>query len=179
MGCDIHLYIEKKIDEKEWVYIGESDYNGRDYELFGFMAGVRGSQQYFKQKGLPDDISSGVRKICVDYGSDGHSHSWLTLEELQSVDWESNKFMIQEDGIMADDQWEKFQETVKAGKPDYSLTYPHWGAGGDPKTSSYHEWGVPIIIEFKEFYEEVVKQLPTYCVGYKPDEIRIVFWFDN
>lgn len=178
MGCDIHLYVEKKIN-REWVYADKIDV-GRDYELFGFLAGVRGEQQHFEQKGFPDDASPKVREICEGYGVDGHSHSWLTLEELQTVGWEDDKVMIKESGIMANKQWEKFQETIKIGKPDYSLRFPYWGAGEYLETpSSYHEWEVPITIEFKHFYEEVVKRLPTYCRDCKPNEIRIVFWFDN
>lgn len=180
MGCDIHLYLEKKVDNKEWAYIEEGDV-GRDYDLFGFLAGVRGykEEQHFERKGLPDDMSAEVQKECNDYGSDGHSHSWLTLKELHTVDWNSDTFMIKKSGIMNNDQWEKFQDTVKAGKPDFSLTYPYWGAGGDEKTSSYHEWEVPIREEFKTFYDKVVQRLPACCIYCRPDELRIVFWFDN
>ena len=183
MGCDIHLYLEKKMQFRDgnpprWVYIEEIDV-GRDYELFGFLAGVRSDYQHFERKEtIPEDISPELRRELEDWGSDGHSHSWLTLEELQTVDWQDEQIMIPLSGIMDNDQWEAFDKSVKMGKPDYSLMYPYWAAGGDPKTSSYHEWEYPRKLELEHFYNKVVKRMQT--VGdCKPNEIRIVFWFDN
>jgi|SRR5882672_1565310 len=108
MGCDIHLYAEIKQDGKwvsadKWsadpwddgdaqcVEIKWNDrlYNGRNYALFGVLAGVRDRSQLLisRPRGLPKDISLEVRKRSDDYGSDGHSHSWLTLAELLAYDW--------------------------------------------------------------------------------------------
>ena len=187
MGCDIHMYIEKKDKEKgQWEAVDYSDDIdvGRDYDLFCFLAGVRCGEepQHFERKGLPDDLSPEVREECEGWGSDGHSHSWLTLEELQTVNWEDDKAMIRQSGIMANYQWEKFEETIKKGKPDYSIIKTYWQAGGDPETSSYHEWNYPMKLEFKTFYVEVVKRLQNECKkeeDCKPSDIRIVFWFDN
>lgn len=180
VGCDIHLYIEKKVAGKGWRLVETPDiYNGRNYDLFGFLAGVRGDNQHFDQKGFPDDAGPELSEIREYYGSDGHSDSYLTLEELQTVDWESDTFMLPQYGIMDNVQWERFQESIKSGKPDYSLRYPYWQGGGDPKTSSYHKWKVPISIEFDDFYAQVIKELPILGDGCKPSDIRIVFWFDN
>jgi len=126
MGCDIHLYIEKrvfaysdkdkengfwvcqdKLSENEDFYI-EKDYNppylfvkredefythGRNYNLFCALAGVR-SYHFIgapplvsPPKGMPKDASKIVKKFKREYGSDGHTHSYLTLLELQRFDW--------------------------------------------------------------------------------------------
>lgn len=177
MGCDIHMFIEKKIGS-EWMSMGEIDVN-RNYDLFAFLAGVRGDGQHFARKGFPEDASQQVKEECWEYGSDGHSHSYLTLRELQTVNWDDETFMMDQEGIMPNEQWPKFEETVKAGKPDYNLLYPHWAAGGDPETSSYHEWQIPRKILLQDFNDKVMKFLPSLCIDCTPDEIRIVFWFDN
>lgn len=74
MGCDIHLYREKKIDG-EWLTAdvgweaeqGELSlpyekqiYTGRNYNLFGLLCGVRRPNQYSKNlKGC--QITSALR----------------------------------------------------------------------------------------------------------------------
>ena len=39
----------------------------------------------YPPKGIPPDASNWFQVQCDDYGSDGHSHSWLTLAELRLV----------------------------------------------------------------------------------------------
>lgn len=113
MGCDIHLFAEKKVGEK-WISIdkytknpdfGEDDnrefiierenriYSGRNYNLFCALAGVRsfhfeGDPSIVSEpKGLPEDCCDEIKKESAAYGSDGHSHSWNTLAELEAFDW--------------------------------------------------------------------------------------------
>jgi len=89
MGMDIHIVAQVKVDGK-WE---TTDYNitnhGRDYELFGLLAGVRGHSSPIKSpKGFPEDFE--VTKKDGDFytnddadfwmGNFGHSH--YTLEEL-------------------------------------------------------------------------------------------------
>lgn len=104
VGCDIHLYEEQYCKkEKKWkavkahTFVIEEDdffegnipqmdptYQGRDYDLFGVLAGVRREFSYsFEPRGLPEDVSQEVETISKHWDGDGHSHSWLTLEELK------------------------------------------------------------------------------------------------
>ena len=102
MGCDIHWYSETKKDGK-WVCdqansfekdedpdyehhnINNFPNQGRDYWLFGLLANVRCDVPYgFAPKGIPEDISSEVKTIFDEWDSDGHSHSYLTREELKA-----------------------------------------------------------------------------------------------
>lgn len=160
MGCDIHLYLEKKVydypkEEKKnrkWLSLDkwvqnedslsdndslvwdtiykESTYNGgRNYNLFTALANVRSG--YFDPpapfisapKGLPHDVSIPIKMRSEYYGSDGHSHSWLTLKELKEFDFS------------------RFGDTCK------------------------------------EFIDEVIPKMEAQEVD--DDEVRIVFWFDN
>lgn len=125
MGCDIHLYAEKKVTPKwwefwkrpKWVSIDKYSRNedwesfddpeykvayddrfytgGRSYNVFCALANVRafhftGDPPCVSQpKGLPHDCCPEILAESDRYGSDGHSHSWNTLRELQDFDWSS------------------------------------------------------------------------------------------
>jgi|APAga8741244001_1050109.scaffolds.fasta_scaffold26540_2 hypothetical protein len=104
MGCDIHMYVEKKV-KNEWKvvkgpnsyygkYEWEKDkmrfdwiYNGRNYDLFAFLADVRNYKGKIKPlalpKELPEDKSEFVAQIAEGWQWDGHSYSHFTLKELK------------------------------------------------------------------------------------------------
>lgn len=89
MGCDIHVHIEVKNNDK-WEHYSLPHIE-RHYELFAKMADVRnfnGIKPISEPKGLPDDLSI-VTQIDVDrWGEDAHSHSWFGPEELVKLrDW--------------------------------------------------------------------------------------------
>lgn len=151
MGCDIHMYIEKKKNGK-WIpaqgFMQTGDrtdgppdvpyhdqFNQRNYALFGFLAGVRNSDiVWFKPKGFPEDASKEVKRVYRRWGVDAHTPSYLTKEELDRVDW---------DGKI--DCYGKIQTRKEA-------FYPFW---------------------------DLVYWLNSYDYTCNPDEIRLVFWFDN
>jgi hypothetical protein len=88
MGCDIHAYVEVKIDGSWHMFEpvrGEG--GGRDYEFFTHLCGVRAQYTndenlWPEPKGLPLDASV-ISKFHSDrWGCDGHSHSWETYTEF-------------------------------------------------------------------------------------------------
>lgn len=81
MGCDIHLHQEVKI-KGVWHHYRDTR-TPRHYGLFSKMAGVRGDETPIaKARGLPQDVTE-FTKFCSDYdGDDGHTHSYLTLDEI-------------------------------------------------------------------------------------------------
>jgi hypothetical protein len=94
MGCDIHFYVEKKIDNS-WMPVKADRhseltyrnwaYSGRDYHLFSYLADVRSYGRgdcLAEPRGLPEDVSPEIGRESDEYGLDGHSHSHFTLEEL-------------------------------------------------------------------------------------------------
>jgi len=83
MGCDIHAYIEIKVDGT-WHHYGPAEIK-RDYDLFEYMAGVRGEVQDWPPRGLPADISVVTQLLADHEGSDGHTHSWLGYDEMIKV----------------------------------------------------------------------------------------------
>ena len=70
-------------------------YGGRNYTLFGVLAGVRDSNvvPIAEPRGLPDDMSPDVVALIEDYDSDDidlgdHSQTWLLLSEILAYDWD-------------------------------------------------------------------------------------------
>ena len=106
MGCDIHLYVEKRLRNGEWAFIrnlnetinseglrpwggqgvvvgGFWKLSGRNYNLFALLAGVRGDGP--EAKGLPGDVSDLLQEGSDSYGGDAHSHSWSTPLEFMEA----------------------------------------------------------------------------------------------
>lgn len=191
MGCDIHLYVEKKKKGK-WVMaqglVEDEDgvlnvpypdrrYTGRNYELFGFLAGVRCSNnQFFEAKGFPNNASKELKDIYEAWDVDAHTPSFLTLAELKEVGWEDMKVKVS--GLKQKDELKKLYDTLKTDNPDYNLLYPYC-QGTTYQDYERFEVGIPISFEFKEFYREVVDEIAGYDWDCNTEEIRIVFWFDN
>jgi hypothetical protein len=109
----INKYYSPDEDDGEPEYIIEySDrfYNGRNYALFEYLSGVRGDDDnaISKPRGVPKDVSNTVKYEIDSYGSDGHSHSYFTLDELLQYDF--SKFPI----------FEKTIEKMKSIDEDYT-----------------------------------------------------------
>lgn len=110
----------------------DQPYVGRNYRLFGALAGVRDYNMEIISdfaKGLPVDVSTEVCGISDSWDIDGHSHSYLTVKEL--ID-------------------SKYYKMSKKELDDIGM--------GD------------------FFFKQVVNTLLS--MG-NPEDVRIVFWFDN
>jgi hypothetical protein len=100
MGCDIHLYVEKKV-KNAWnpvpgpnpffgEYLQEPKriyhnwaYKSRNYPLFELLADVRREGEFkalSEPRGLPEDVSDILAKKADNV--DWHSYSYFTLPEL-------------------------------------------------------------------------------------------------
>lgn len=94
MGCDIHAYVEIKING-QWELYNHPRIE-RNYILFARMANVRNYAEacvepIAEPRGLPIDISK-MTRFCRDAdGIDGHSDSWLSGEEVEALcEWFNN-----------------------------------------------------------------------------------------
>lgn len=93
MGCDIHGWIEiKPFSDSGWEpAVRLSVVLGRNYAVFGLLFGVRnatGLLPLAPRRGLPPDVSRVVQAEAAAWEDDGHSHSSVTLAELDAYDWE-------------------------------------------------------------------------------------------
>lgn len=89
MGCDIHLHQEVLIKGR-WQHYAERTI-GRDYELFGRMAGVRGSTEVpiSLPKGAPQKMTL-ITRLDLEKQCEGCAHniSWFKASEIRRLeDW--------------------------------------------------------------------------------------------
>ena len=78
--------------DNEWtVHYHDRIFSGRNYSLFSILADVRnhsdGINPISEPRGVPDDASFAYKQVVKAWGSDGHSHTYFTLQELLDVDW--------------------------------------------------------------------------------------------
>lgn len=200
MGCDIHMITEIRKNGK-WERVLEipETLKNRNYSVFAFLADVRNSWDIngFKPKGLPEDISGLTFDKDEDEDeedyyeidfreerSDYHSHSWLTLKELQEAD--KSDFLYTK--IKVDKEFiDKFFEF--GGKMPEQMEIIDY----TPNTLVdvfYYAYQPNVIIRWKSVKEselknisifEGIKELEEIAEKYDVDNenIRIVFAFDN
>lgn len=172
-------------------------YIGRNYNLFAMLADVRngygfagcdtgeGFKPIASPRGLPPDVCSVVKLESMGWGIDGHSHSWLTVRELLDYDTSQTSVLS---GLV---DMEEFRSFIENGSPsgwcgdawgpkikkvsnhemrdlldrdvDYTpMTRVSW-------TKTYHDCAL-------KFWDKTVPELQK--LG-DPDNVRLVFWFDN
>lgn len=104
MGCDIHAMIEAKRRYEylpnawSWQSCGRIAIS-RDYRLFAVLADVRNYhgvkpiakprlnyEMLTKSDHNDEYVSQDFWLWARDYGVDGHSHSFVTLDELETAD---------------------------------------------------------------------------------------------
>lgn len=193
MGCDIHSFIEIRTKDKwelcEIPYFTEYDYkktrkyeknftahpfDWRSYGMFSVLAGVRGSAKPITPpKGIPEDVSSDISKNWEQWGSDGHTPSYYVLRELlefnflQNFTYETFASYGGEDEILISNP-NKFGNTFNSRMICLEKVRPKDG---------YERKGK---ITYKTFLGELFfLQLDEMCDIKNPEDVRIVFWFDN
>jgi len=86
MGCDIHAYLDVTEGEPDperdyagWIQTFAHDIPiGRDYALFGLLAGVRGGKALIEPRGLPEYDQMGWRT---------RDTYWLRVTDSPSCGW--------------------------------------------------------------------------------------------
>lgn len=203
MGCDIHMFCEERKTingETKWVNVdywkinpyydknennGEREmevvplYDGRSYRVFTALCGVRDyhgeSPKISEPKGLPVDCCIEINEESERWGSDGHSHSYVTLREVL-------KFV----NDCAPTKCSGYVSPEDAGKLDRLNVKPKmWCQGTSDSTWVHREWEVTGINPLDELLDKMVKRFNKYCNDVSEIEesslhnFRIVFWFDN
>lgn len=95
MGCDIHLVLECKYENK-WVGINTFQYHTdrdgkssfpiireRNYKRFAMLAGVRGDGP--SPLGMPKDASELTKLMYNILDTDGHSHSYMATDKFIEI----------------------------------------------------------------------------------------------
>lgn len=215
MGCDIHLFVEKRIPKVGWRIDHsrdwDSDFGRRSYTAFSMLADVRNGyghdiEPIFEPRGVPEDASLLYKGHVEDYGGGGHSHSYATLQELKDYRARMNGRFFPQRGVLSAVQYDAFKASgippkewsggiggrkIKTVSPEaYEKLGPlraagttNWRGTPDMVTSEgdiiyvQAEWQRPYVQE-GDFLSELVSALTEESDG-RPDDIRIVFFFDN
>lgn len=158
-------------------------------------------------KGLPSDVTKEVSDESASWGADGHSHSYFTVQELLDYDWtqvanhrgivspeEFEKWSRyrREEGegpeswcggvggrdtqILSTDEMDKLIKQIgaKAGE-DKSLYKKLWDHHMKNVWARI-QWSEPYYDSARYFLSQTIFKLLR--LG-KPEDVRIVFWFDN
>jgi hypothetical protein len=192
---DIYIPYEKRL------------FTGRNYNLFAMLADVRNRYDIIpisEPKGLPEDISENVKNMSIVWDGDGHSHSHFTVSELLEYDlkqttdlngyvsvltyYENMRLGTPPSGycgdvggqnvrIIRNDEMEEKINQVLEGCDEMSLEEKEQKLL-DSLRNFYTE------LRWKESYYEMSshfwdKIVPKLLEMGSPENVRIVFWFDN
>jgi hypothetical protein len=135
--------------------------------LFALLANVRGTNStgFGYPRGLPTDTSELVYQISEGWGNEGHSHSHLYLRELMDFNWKGGSLGVS--GFVTPEQAAEYKAT---GKPPSG-----WCAGTTDPTAVELKWKINIG-QYCKGFTYLIKELKE--LG-KPEDVRIIFWFDN
>lgn len=203
MGCDIHLYVEV-IKDGAWVSAdtwkiedgdkvipyGSRFYSGRNYWLFAMLADVRNNGEvnpFSPPRGLPPDMSVEVEEEARKWEGDAHSHSYFTMSELHSFDWNQRVLVsgvLGVEGIVTllktgvyerVNYFQGRKEIPPADMIQLIAEGRHTQKGAENLVSQVRFWASyrALTLDFWKAMSTIDK------LGYSGDEARVVFWFDN
>lgn len=154
-----------------WTSFGGSIYTGRNYEMFGLLAGVRGTAHpLFPKRGMPDDVGYLVR-----------SENMLRIVD----ETDPTKIGAGQCSLVNALSWHKNNRCAISTEPD----------GVTPMWVSCPDWHSHSWLTLEEFSE--VLRAYKKLTGYAPSrqykavaaamkalsagkrKVRVVFWFDN
>ena len=159
MGCDIHVFLEKRNKEtNKWEHLTlykknyddklepASVFDGRNYYLFGLLAGVRGFvEPLVDPRGIPDDLSDYVAEEWKSWDGDAHTPTWYDFCELDAYERSINS-----------------KRNAPAVDDDEYDDYDYANRG------------------FVYFMGNIRCVLDAYWMWYpEPHEVRVIMWFDN
>ena len=175
-------------------------YNNRNYNLFSMLADVRNGiivgEKYFElsalssPRGIPADASKIYKKEVKRWGIDGHSHSYFTLNELDTSYWLELEHLY---CFLFPDFYKQYLET---GKIDYIITgRVDCNVISNEEMTDYicskkydpRNRDIATLISYdiahyelaKDFYNNVILYLRELGNKYGRDNVRLVFFFDN
>ena len=162
MGIDIYGYVEVKKGDA-WEYVKEKwPYDGcRNYLAFYFIghrhSGYGGFPRIAEPRGLPPDLSPKVKAASDEWQGEYFYPSWLTLDELLKYDY--NQVVSRQRVITV----------IENGEPYYLA----------PHTEEEGEWKDFTLYEELSQFPENFKYLQEEFGNVIPENVRIVFWFDQ
>jgi hypothetical protein len=172
MGCDIHCYVEhralvqKSEYDRYWSGFGGRINPGRNYRIFGRLAGVRrdGEEQVAPVRGIPNDLA---------YDAAGDFWMWIVYEGEAH------------DGAVTVEKATKYHASYGAAYRHSTnaqdSSRPQWVQDPDAHTASWvtpDEWSLALVEDANEHeYHAMLAAMRE--LERRGREVRVVFWFDN
>lgn len=154
-------------------------------------------------RGLPEDVSANIRKESEEMGEDGHTHSWLTVAELMAFDWTQTatcRGVLSGQQFADWDRWGRKRGEMPQGfsgdvmgalvrfipnESMESIVRPlHKKRASESEIAKATEnlytrceWRVPYYAAIDGSF--LSRTLPMLWRLAAPENVRIVFWFDN
>lgn len=197
MGCDIHMMVEIKRsinNETKWVnydHFRKNPYFGvyedeeelqridlnrdRSYVAFSQLCGVRSytdsSPRISEPRGIPEDCCQYIKDEVESWGCDGHSHSFATLSEIRKFRESLKPTKLK--GMISPEQAKKLDE--EGEKPQ------SWCGWTSNDSWVHREWEdlIDALKPIEEALENRALEHWWHKDHVEPDNIRIVFFFDN
>lgn len=192
-------------DGYEWnAKLIDNPYKKRNYSLFAILADVRngfgcagcdlgdGFNPIDDPRGLPKDVSREIKKESDSWDCDGHSHSYFTLKELLDYDWDQKSKIrgwVYENGFL---EWQEKGRPSNycggvEGKNVEHITWQEMKRKIMDKSNKFTKlMGREYVcnVEWEESYRECANSFLTETIPQlkrlgNPENVRIVFWFDN
>ena len=213
MGCDIHMRVEVFVEDA-WRPANVEPYEDRNYDAFAILANVRNGSAFAgcktgdgfvfisEPRGLPHDIArhddphdeddeddeddDGAR---AGYWFGDHSHSWLTLAELEAADWQRTAVKC---GVVGAKEFLAWHERGGGRPRSYcggitgpGIRYVLNGTmlvavkdgSADDRMYTTVEWSETYAEASGRFHSEFMPRLRA--LGLPPEHVRIVFGFDS
>lgn len=182
MGCDIHCYIEYKPRPKmptgpveRWFTFGGRMNPGRNYDMFGFLAGIRGDGPPVvppSDRGIPDEMAY---EAANDW--------WLFINYADDDENDDDTGMCTPTAAKSYHQMgSRYRGTVTTTdkRPQY-VEHPDWHT---PSWLTPDEWeqALGLYCALNPQYpvpDEYDAMLAAMRSLEGNNEVRVVFWFDN
>jgi hypothetical protein len=185
MGADIHMYVEYRSkkraqeDQKQgrkphWISYGDRTNPGRNYTLFGILAGVRGQyEDSFEPKGMVDREEMG-------WASRGDAYMFI-------VDRPGEE--IHEEGCCSREDAERWTQYGCQIIEDKWIEHPDWHSHSwmsiEELEEAFRRYKEHATAEWREPVHDVPLEYRALLASMKAledggeNEVRVVFWFDN
>ena len=150
MGCDIHPFLEAKIQGK-WIYIGNV-LSYRNYVLFNKLSGVRGDGiPFFPSFQIDAELSKEVKEELEGWGNDAHSLTVCYAEKLK-------EFCEKYAPNLTKEEFEGLRAKGLREKNDEMKWQEWWGSAG-------------YCVEWLEMMQQLIM---CGC-----EDARVILWYDN
>ena len=166
MGCDAHMYVEyknKESNNKNWTSFGNRINPGRNYWMFGLIAGVRSEFiESYNAKGIPIDLAYSASSDFKLFICNEPEPGCCTLDDAKRYQSYGRKIEYRD------------------GEPIF-VEHPDWHT---PTWLTIEEFENVITTHNKMDYAHKEPEYEAILSAMKKleefnNEVRIIIWFDN